>query len=234
VNVDGGAFRLRDVQDKPLVTVALKQGVASAPPGQPVRLRLDGSIDEIPVEITISSGALIDFLRVRDYVPFALAAKAAGAQLELNGRVSLPIAQRAGELRLTVQGDRLNTLNKLARVELPPWGPWSFGGSFKASQKGYAVPDLEVHVGSSSLNGRGALDLTGIRPRLDVDLRAPRVQLDDFKLDSWSPFEKKPAPKADDKKLTADELRAKAKEGAAKAQKLLHRCRGRSGSLWGR
>ncbi len=224
VNVDGGAFRLRNVQGKPLVAVALKQGVASAQPGQPVSLRLDGGIDEIPVEITISSGTLIDFLRVRDYVPFALAAKAAGAQLELNGRVSLPIAQRAGELRLTVQGARLNSLNKLARVELPPWGPWSFGGSFKASQKGYAVPDLNVRVGSSSLDGRGTLDVTGVRPRLDVDLRAPRVQLDDFKLDGWSPFEKKEtAPKEDEKKITAEELRAKAKAGAAQAQKLLSR-----------
>ena len=128
-------------------------------------LTLDGAIDQTPVAIRVSSGQVIDFLRVRDYVPFALSAEAAGAQLELKGRVTLPISNRSGGLRLQVKGDRLDSLSKLARVELPPWGPWSFGGSFRARPSGYEVPDLQVRMGSSSLNGHGSSNLTGARPR---------------------------------------------------------------------
>jgi uncharacterized protein involved in outer membrane biogenesis len=221
VNLDGGRLVIRDVQRKPLVDIALKSGVASSLPEKPVSLTLDGAIDETPVVIRVSSGTLIDFLRIQDYVPFALSAEAAGTQLDLSGRVTLPITSRSGELRLIVKGERLDSMNKLARVELPPWGPWSFGGSFRASERGYEVPNLAVRMGSSSLDGRGGLNVAGGRPRLDVALTAPRVQLDDFKFGAWSPFEKK--EKKPEKAMTVEEMRAKAKEGAAQAQKLLSR-----------
>jgi len=221
VNLDGGRLVVRDVQRRPLVDIALKTGVASSLPEKPVSLTLDGAIDETPVVIRVSSGTLIDFLRIQDYVPFALSAEAAGAQLDLSGRVTLPITSRSGELRLMVKGERLDSMNKLARVELPPWGPWSFGGSFRASERGYEVPNLAVRMGSSSLDGRGGLNVAGGRPRLDVALTAPRVQLDDFKFGAWSPFEKK--EKKPEKAMTVEEMRAKAKEGAAQAQKLLSR-----------
>jgi uncharacterized protein involved in outer membrane biogenesis len=221
VNLDGGHLALRDVQGKPLVEIGLRTGVASAQPEQPVSLTLDGAIDQTPVAIKVSSGTLVDFLRVREYVPFALSAQAAGAALDLKGRVALPITSRSGELRLLVKGERIDSLNQLARVELPSWGPWSFGGSFRASPRGYEVPDLEVRVGSSSLNGRGALNSAGVRPRLDVSLTAPRVQLDDFRFGTWSPVEKK--ERAADKPMSAEELRARARAGAEQAQKLLSR-----------
>ena len=154
-------------------------------------------------------------------MPFALSAEAAGAQLDLKGRVALPITSRSGELQLLVKGERLDSMNKLARVELPPWGPWSFGGSFRASPRGYEVPDLQVRMGSSSLNGHGKLDGAGERPRLDVALTAPRVQLNDFQFGAWSPFEKKESKS--DKPMSVEEMRAKAREGAAQAQKVLSR-----------
>jgi hypothetical protein len=221
LNLDGGHLVVRDLKRQPLVDIALRQGVASALPEKPVSLTLDGAIDQTPVSIRLSSGTLIDFLRISEYVPFALSAEAAGARLDLTGRVTLPITSRAGELRLLVKGERFDSMNKLARVELPPWGPWSFGGSFRASQQGYEVPDLNVRIGESSLDGHGRLELTGVRPRLDVALSAPRVQLNDFKFGAWSPVERK--PKKDGKAITVEQIRAKAKEGAAEAQKLLSR-----------
>ena len=221
VNVDGGHLAMRDDNGKPLIEIALKSGVASALPEQPVSLTLDGAIDQTPVAIRVSSGQVTDFLRLRDYVPFALSAEAAGAQLEVKGRVTLPISSRSGGLRLQVKGERLDSLSKLARVDLPAWGPWSFGGRFRARPSGYEVPDLQVRVGSSSLNGHGSLNLTGVRPRADVTLSAPRIQLDDFKFGAWSPFEKK--EKAPDRPMTAEELRARAREGATQVQQVLSR-----------
>jgi hypothetical protein len=221
LNLDGGRLVVRDVKRQPLVDIAVREGAASALPEKPVSLTLDGAIDQTPVSIRLSSGTLIDFLRISEYVPFALSAEAAGARLDLNGRVALPITSRTGELRLLVAGERLDSMNKLARVDLPPWGPWSFGGSFRASQRGYEVPDLNVRVGESSLDGHGSLNLTGVRPRLDVTLTAPRVQLNDFKFGAWSPVERK--PKTNAKPMTVEQMRAKAKESAAEAQKLLSR-----------
>jgi hypothetical protein len=218
-DLEDGAFTLRDPNRHPLVAVRVKQGVVSADPDKPVRLKLDGAIDQTPVTIAISSGTLLDFLKTTSSVPFALGAQAAGAKLDLNGKVSLPITQGTGELTLRVTGERFDTLNQLARTQLPPWGPWSFGGRFLASASGYEVPDLEVRIGESRLNGRGSYRTSGARPRIDVQLRAPTVQLDDFKFGAWSPLEKKPA--RNEKPMSVEEMRAKAKEAAAEGQKLL-------------
>ncbi|MGE5792051.1 MAG: hypothetical protein ACM36B_05140, partial [Bacteroidota bacterium] len=47
---------------------------------------------------------------------------------------------------------------------------------------GYEVRRLALRVGESRLNGRGTLDVAGARPRLDMRVTAPRIQLDDFPL----------------------------------------------------
>jgi uncharacterized protein involved in outer membrane biogenesis len=75
---------------------------------------------------------------------------------------------------------------------------------------GYEVTRLAVRVGQSRLNGRGRLDVTGARPRLDMRVSAPNIQLDDF------PLEKKP-----DAPQSAEGLRATAKGAAGQTQRLL-------------
>jgi uncharacterized protein involved in outer membrane biogenesis len=145
-------------------------------------------------------------------------AEAAGAQLALSGKVALPINQLAMRMKLSAHGERLDSLNQLARVELPLWGPWELGGKFRVSNSGYEVPDLTLRVGESTLNGHGSLGTTGARPRLDMELSAPRVQLNDFKLEGWSLVEKKKTPP---KALSVEEMRAQAKAAAAQGQKLL-------------
>ena len=217
----GGQMVLRDPAGKPLVTVDLTRSVAAAPPGKPVTLDIDGTIDQMPVTIRLATARLSDLARTGEQVPLHLSAEAAATRLELDGRVTLPVREQKGDLELTVSGANLNDLDKLAHVDLPPWGPWSFGGKFKASARGYEVPDLQVRVGSSTLGGRGTMTFSGVRPRIDVSLTAPNIQLDDFKLGDWSAAAKKPA--TTDRKLTPDEMRKQAREAAQSGQRLLSR-----------
>ena len=96
-------------------------------------------------------------------MPFALAAQAAGAQLTLDGEVTLPLGS-GGQLNFEMQGERLDSLSDLARVELPAWGPWSFSGPIRMTPTGYELQGLQVSVGRSRLSGTGKLDLSGPRP----------------------------------------------------------------------
>ena len=217
--LETGELTVHDPNGKWAVPIQIDKGVARADPGKPVGMDLDGRIETTPISIRITSGALPEFMRDEGRVPFSLAATAAETQLEMNGSVALPITQRDVQLSLSVRGKRLDSLNQLARVALPPWGPWEVAGLLKISDSGYQVSDLALKVGESTLNGHGGLDTTAARPRLDVALRSPRIQLNDFKLEGWSAFQKK--EKAADKPLTADELRAKTREAAQQGQKLL-------------
>jgi uncharacterized protein involved in outer membrane biogenesis len=129
----------------------------------------------------LSTGTLADLLRDATHLPFALVAQAAGARLTLDGEVALPLG-RAAKHNIELSGERLDALSGLARVELPAWGPWSLRGPLQMTASGYQVSGLQLRVGDSRLEGNGTLDVSRPRPRLEVRLSAPSIQLDDFPL----------------------------------------------------
>ncbi|HEX7954178.1 MAG TPA: AsmA-like C-terminal region-containing protein, partial [Burkholderiales bacterium] len=70
------------------------------------------------------------------------------------------------------------------------------------------------------LTGQGSLVTDRARPRLDVALFAPAIQLDNFKFGDWSPVAKKTDDKGA-KSPSADELRDRAAQASNQAQQLL-------------
>jgi hypothetical protein len=211
--VKGGRLVLRGPDGTVAARVALRQGVVGAGPGEPVTAQLDGALDNTPVEVRITSGTLADFSRDATRVPFSAQARAAGATLGLEGEAALPLG-RGGNLTLDLRGERLDSLSALARVQLPPWGPWSLRGPIVMTATGYEVRRLAVRIGESRLNGRGTLDVTGVRPRLDLRVTAPHVQLDDFAL----PRGAGPGPAA---QQGPQALRTQASGAAAQTQRVL-------------
>ena len=217
----GGQWTVRNPANKPLVTIAVAQGRIEAPVGAPLQLAVDGAIDDTPVAIRLSSGRMAELARVGSRVPFKLSAQAAQARLDIDGSVRLPLKHLDGDLELRLAGRRLDTLNRLAHVDLPPWGPWSLGGKLVVSDRDYSVPDLHLRVGDSRLDGHGTLGFSGPRPRLEAALSAPSIQLDDFRFEDWSPVAAKPPqPK---ERLDADAVRARARAAAQQGQRLLSR-----------
>ncbi len=178
----GGNLALRPAPQRPLAEIRLREATLGAAPGEALRLHLDGRLDErTPVQVELSSGTLADLLRDTRQLPFAMAARAAGTLLTLDGDVALPLG-RGANLQLQMSGERLHSLGELARVELPAWGPWSMSGPIRVTPVGYEVQGLQLRVGESRLSGSGRLDLSGPRPHLALQVWAPSIQLDDFPL----------------------------------------------------
>ncbi len=220
--LDEGSLTLRPPGGAGALSIALKRGSAQAGAGKDVSVDLDGALDGIPVEIAIRGPSLPDFLRPGGDVPFSVLASAAGAHLGLSGKVRLPISQRAAELTLEAGGEKLGSLSTLLRTELPQWGPWSLGGRFVTGNQGYEMPDLQVRVGSSHLQGRGGLSFAGPRPRLTALLTAERIQLDDFR-GAAPPALLTPAPQSPRAATSVEQMRARAREEAERGQSLLSR-----------
>ncbi|HQR71286.1 MAG TPA: AsmA-like C-terminal region-containing protein [Burkholderiaceae bacterium] len=181
VRVYGGSLAVRGAARSTIAEMHVNEARIGALAGEPVRARLDGGIDQTPLTVDVTGGTLADLAERGDHVPFALAAQAAGARLALDGEVSLPLGS-GGQLRFEMRGERLDSLSTLARVELPPWGPWSFSGPVHMTTAGYELPSLHAKVGGSQLGGSAALDLSGPRPYLNLQVAAPTIQLDDFPL----------------------------------------------------
>jgi uncharacterized protein involved in outer membrane biogenesis len=210
----GGELAVRGPVSKPVANIRVKEAVVSALPGDPVTVRLDGTLNDTATEITVSTGTLTDFALDSSHVPLLVEAKAAGARLALNGHVMLPLG-RGGELTLELAGERLDSLKDLARADLPPWGPWSIRGPLSMTPTGYEVAQLTVRVGESRLYGSGRLDVAGERPHLRASILAPTVQLDDF------PFEARQA--AERSASRVENLRASARDAADQTEALLSR-----------
>ncbi|MFN0038085.1 MAG: AsmA family protein [Burkholderiales bacterium] len=218
-NIGGGRITLRDANTGAQARIALDKGQLRAEPGAPLRLNLHGAIDDVPILLGLETARAEDLLNPKLPLPFQFHAEAADTRVKLAGEIARPVGSEL-KLALDMQGTRFDNLNKLMRASLPPWGPWSAAGQFRMSSLGYAVDELRLQVGQSVLNGTGRLDTQGVRPKLDVTLSAPNIQLDNFRFGDWSPVEKKPVPETE-KPLTAEELRAKAAQASQTTQKLL-------------
>lgn len=220
--VSGGRLALRDENTKQALTMLLSRGSLSARPGERLTLDVSGSVDAVPVELKLRSATLKELADPQRRLPFELQADAVNTRLKLSGSVDRDIDKRDVELALELKGDKLDALDRLLRVSLPPWGPWSAAGRFRMDTRGYAVDALQLQVGSSSLAGRGTMDTRSGRPKIDVALEAPLIQLDDFGLKGWSALDDKPAA-ADDGKADPDALRKKAVDASDRVQGLLSR-----------
>jgi len=179
MRLQGGNLSVRGPVRRAVAEIRFEQTLVAVQPGTPITVRMQGTLDGTPAELTVATGTLADFAQDASHVPLSVEAKAAGARLTLEGKVLLPLG-RGGELGLTLAGDQLDSLSTLARVALPPWRSWSLAGPISMTPSGYEIAKLAVRVGGSRLYGRGRLDLAGERPRLDMQLSAPEVQLDDF------------------------------------------------------
>jgi len=184
--LQGGRWTPRSAEGVALARLALDRGTVDLAPGQPLRLRLAAAIDRTPVDLRLESGRLAELARPGSAIPVAVEARAAGAHLRLVAQAQTPIGQARGTLALQASGERLDSLDPLARVALPPWGPWSLSANVSTAGGGYRLESMTIGSGSTRLEGEGRLDLSTSRPRVTLALRTQTLQLDDFPTAGWS------------------------------------------------
>ena len=174
------ASRVLGAAQRPVTEIRVREAVIDAAAGQPVRMRLDGTLDQTAVRIQLSTGSLADFAGDATRVPFAMTAQAAGTRLSLDGEVTLPLGSAA---QLTLRDER-RAARQLERA--------GAGGTARVGPLVAARPDPhELHRlrsagadggrrAAAGSSGSGTLDLSGPRPRLQMQVAAPTLQLDDF------------------------------------------------------
>ncbi len=220
--VASGQLTWRDPSGKPAARLRLEKGSLSAAPGQPVSLALLGDVDALPVNLSLRSATAKDLLDPTRRVPFDLTLAAADSRLSLSGTLDRTLGTRDLELQMKASGDRLDKLDRLARIALPPWGPWSLNSRLRVSLQGYALQSMTLTLGSSTLHGEGMLDTSASVPKIDVRLKSPQIQLDDFPLAGWSATD---SPKSAPLERASDteSLRKRATQASDQVQGLLSR-----------
>ena len=129
-----------------------------------------------PMELAVTGGTLQDLLlNAPDWFVHA-ELKTPGLELALNwDRHS-----SGSETTLSVQGPSLHTLSPVAGFDVPAWGPYRAAGKLAYTDNSYVIPNLELELGESRMNGVVHFRMEDQAPHLDADLSSTRLQLDDF------------------------------------------------------
>lgn len=181
----GGHWRIRDAGGES-PAVSIEKGGIRAGPGQPLSFTVKGIADRTPVTISIIGAPLIDYVKRDQALPIEVDVGFEDVKLELTGSLTVPIQQGPFNMDLSLSGDTLTTFNESLALDLPPLGPYRVSGKYASDETGIELTDLLLTVGESELRGKLNFDRTRTPPRLDVALKTPRLQLDDFDFEGWS------------------------------------------------
>ena len=183
-NLEGGKLTLTDANTGATSDILLKNGSISAQPNQRLTLKLAGELKELPVKMEVSFNPLSRILANNKNLNMQFAAHIEDMSLLSYSVVSLPLDQKTIRLGVIFRTPSLTSLNSLLDVDLPPYGPIEMHGRFGITPEGYEMQQSRVVIGDSSLTGEMRL-LTLDKPELNIQLQAPSIQVDDFKVGDW-------------------------------------------------
>ena len=172
-------------QGKEPLVFAMESARGGAPLGEPMKLSMLGILLEEPFTLKIKADSLGDFL--------AMTRSRLGMRLDIAKTrfefVGLSEALRGGrgtELKLSVAGSDLSSLNDLLRLDLPPLQDYYLKADLRSEPGRLELRSLDTGVGDSSLQGTMLIDRSAAVPFATLDLSSERIQLTDFDTGDWT------------------------------------------------
>jgi uncharacterized protein involved in outer membrane biogenesis len=170
--------------------------------GKPFAFDMKGTLLEQPFSTTIQAASLQQLLEEsRSWMD--IKTEIAETTVELAGALDLSQALKTLQMKVSVKGERLDSLNELLKLDLPPLKSYGAGGLLSMRKGKLDLSDFEIYVGQSKLTGKMAIDKAGFRPVVTIELDAPMIQLNDFDVGNW------PAEKSDPEPPTQQEAKSK-------------------------
>ncbi len=203
-SINDGHWILRDPNTQASADIGIKKGTIQALAGKPITFALDGCLEETPININIQTETLAAFAGKIDRLPLIYDIQAAGARLSMTADLALPITTKSMGFQMDLKGEKLNSLDELLDVSLPPLGPYSLGGHFVMDDKGYRISEFEVRIGQSDLTGSAVLSTKGAKPDLNIELGTRILQIDDFDVGEWSAVEPENSQAKEERPAEAD------------------------------
>ncbi|GMQ74885.1 MAG: hypothetical protein BMS9Abin01_0125 [Gammaproteobacteria bacterium] len=180
---------VRNIESGKQHRFVLDEMTGAATAGQPLRLKARGRYQDQPFRLDMRGESVDKILLLRWSWPLDMRADIAGMSIELTPveADAATSTSAAIDYRLTISGKRLDELDEIVGVSLPPLGPYSVAGRFGVFDDRYSISDVELGLGESDLKGSFDLDVAGEIPHLKVNLTADVLRLEDFDTGDWSP-----------------------------------------------
>ena len=182
-------------------------------PGKHATLSMSGMLLKEPYTATVEIGSLRELLEEnRSWMEIKMVISK--TRFDFAGAIDLAQANKSLNLKAAVAGDRLDSLNGLLSLDLPPLQSYRVGAQLTLQKKRAELLDFVLQVGQSKLVGKMNVDKSGGRPKSTIKLSAPLIQLNDFDVAGWSPQNNN-----SEKAVPEDNKKKKSGAAASKEQK---------------
>lgn len=154
-------------------------------PGKPAQLEMHGKLLGFPYSFEISLASLKEIIENEvTWAEFELVV--AETVIKFWGEVSFAESLRELVLETSITGKRLDSLNALLQLDLPPFADYEVNGRLRLADGVFHLEDSLIRTGSSSLTGNLLVTKRGELYEVGVNLESPMVQLNDFIFANWS------------------------------------------------
>jgi uncharacterized protein involved in outer membrane biogenesis len=147
--------------------------------GATLEIALQGAYNEQPFELESTLEGTAGVLGGGG-LGLQLTARAAGATVELEGRLEKPLETKGIDLAFAVHGDDLARLSEIAGAEVPDYGAYRVEGKVRDIEGGYRIDELLLALADHEIRGSLSALLAGERPKLIANLHAPNLDADRF------------------------------------------------------
>ncbi len=154
--------------------------------GRPFTLSMRGKLLQEPYTTTFEIGSLQELVE-ENKSWMKIKTEISETRFEFSGAIDLDNVAKSLKLQASVTGDRLESLNGLLNLDLPPLRSYRTGALLTIRKDRIDLSDFEIKVGKSELVGKMVIDKSGLRPKSTIELNAPLIQLNDFDVGDWSP-----------------------------------------------
>jgi len=209
-------WNLADKNTGAKLGIKITEGIVKIEPQKAIQVELDGLLDQSKINILVSGAPLLDYIAENSNTPLALDIKTHGTNLQLKTLISKSIDTDNLSFDMIFKGKKLNDLNQLSKMDLPPLGPYRLSGTFSVDQQGYQISHLLLKVQESQLSGNMLMNTQVKPPSLNIDLKSKLLQINHFDVGDWTA-----ADKAEDPDESKAEQQINTKENKQQARKLL-------------
>ncbi len=148
--------------------------------GNNLSMALEGDIAQVPVLLLITGAPLVDYVVNQEELPLSIEAEILETRLNFDANIKLPLTSTEMSFALRVSSQRIDRLNELLDLKLPPIGPVLLESKLDITPQAYDLSSLNLKIGQSNLDGRFNLNLTQAKPKVEISLVSDLIQLDDF------------------------------------------------------
>lgn len=168
------------------VIFRIDESDGSARAGEPFELSLRGVLGRQAFDAQLSATSLQELLEL-NRSRMDIEVSIADTTLQLAGIVDLSQRARSLQFEVGVAGDRLDSLNHLLELDLPPLRDYRASAVMTLEPESAELSSFEIAVRNSALTGEMSIDRSSDRPAARASFVAKTIQLDDFNVEGWSP-----------------------------------------------